>query len=347
MDDIARLPANDRSELFSTASAKRGDMLPTLIEKDFWVCWTLQRIFTLDAPPAGLVFKGGTSLSKVFQAIDRFSEDVDLSFDRSVFGFGGDNDPAKAPSRKQTAKRLEKLSAACQEMIRARFLPQLEISFGKALGTDPSGKTWRIELDLDDPDKQTLLFHYPAGIAQSASSSARYLQPGVRLELGARGEQWPAELAIITSYAAQAIPTPFRNPSCKVKVLAGERTFWEKATILHTLYHLPSEKRLPTRHSRHYYDLVKLYGKEVGKKAIADLGLLGSVVKHKSIFFSSAAARYDLAVPGTLKLVPPQSRRRELEEDYAKMREMIFAQPPGWDDILRELKHLENKINGH
>ena len=345
MDDIARLHANDRSELFSTASAKRGDMLPALIEKDFWVCWTLQRIFTLEAPPAGLVFKGGTSLSKVFQAIDRFSEDVDLSFDRNVFGFGGENDPAKAPSKKQTAKRLEKLSATCQEMVRTRFLPQLEVSFGKALGTAPSGKTWRIELDLDDPDKQTLLFHYPAGIAHGESAPARYLRPSVRLELGARGEQWPAELAVIMSYAAQAIPTPFKNPSCRVKVLAGERTFWEKATILHALYHLPPEKRLPTRHSRHYYDLMKLYGKEVGKKAIADLGLLQSVVKHKSIFFASAAARYDLAVPGTLKLVPPQNRRRELEEDYAKMREMIFVQPPEWDNLIQELTRLEEKIN--
>ncbi|MEK7720927.1 MAG: nucleotidyl transferase AbiEii/AbiGii toxin family protein, partial [Elusimicrobiota bacterium] len=277
--------------------------------------------------------------------MDRFSEDVDLSFDRSAFGFGGDNDPAKAPSKKQTAKRLEKLSATCREMIRTTFLPQLEASFSKALGTTPSGKTWRVELDPDDPDKQTLTFHYPAGIAHGENAQARYLRPVVRLELGARGEQWPAEWAVITSYAAQAIPTPFKNPSCKVKVLAVGRTFWEKATILHMLYHLPSEKRLPDRHSRHYYDLVKLYGKEFGKKASADRALLKDVVKHKSVFFSSAAARYDLAVPGTLKLVPPQGRKKELEDNYAKMREMIFGQAPGWDDIIQELKRLEDEIN--
>ena len=87
MDDIARMAGRDRSELFSTTSGIRGDMLPALVEKDFWVCWTLKRIFTLDNPPAGLFFKGGTSLSKVYQAIDRFSEDVDLSFDRSALGF--------------------------------------------------------------------------------------------------------------------------------------------------------------------------------------------------------------------------------------------------------------------
>ncbi|KAF0151533.1 MAG: hypothetical protein FD189_2563 [Elusimicrobia bacterium] len=345
MDDIARLPASDRAGLFGTASARRGDMRPALIEKDFWVCWTLQRIFTLDAPPAGLVFKGGTSLSKVFHAIDRFSEDVDLSFDRSAFGFGGDNDPAKAPSGKQTAKRLKKLSAACREMIRTAFLPRLEASFGEALGTAPSGKTWGVELDPDDPDEQTLTFRYPAGLAHGENAQARYLRPVVRLELGARGEQWPAEWAVIKSYAAQAIPAPFKNPSCRVKVLAAGRTFWEKATILHMLYHLPSGKRLPERHSRHYYDLVKLYGKEAGKKASADLELLKDVVKHKSVFFSSAAARYDLAAPGTLKLAPPPGRRKELEDDYAKMREMIFGPAPGWRDIIRELQQLEDKIN--
>lgn len=345
MDDVARLPASDRADLFRNAASIRGDMRAALIEKDFWVCWTLERIFTLENSPAGLVFKGGTSLSKVFQAIDRFSEDVDLSFDRSALGFGGDQDPAKAPSKSQTEKRLEKLSAACQEMIRSRFKPQLEAAFGKALGTDPSKETWRVELDPDDPDEQTLIFHYPAGIEENAGSQARYARPAVRLELGARGDQWPADWAEVTPYAAQAVPKLFKNPACRVKALAAERTFWEKATILHVLYHLPSGKRLPERQSRHYYDLANLYSKEPGKRAVADFNLLRSVVEHKAVFFASAAARYDLAVPGSLKLVPPPGRRKDLEEDYAKMREMIFGQPPGWDEIMRELGELEDRIN--
>lgn len=344
MDEVAHLPTSDRADLFQTAASIRGDMRPALIEKDFWVCWTLQRIFTLKDPPAGLVFKGGSSLSKVFQAINRFSEDVDLSFDRSTLGFGGDNDPAKAPSRSQTAKRLGMLSAACREMIRSRFKPQLEASFSKVLGTTPSKKTWRVE---PDPDEQTLVFHYPAGIEADESPQARYARPTVRLELGARGEQWPADWAPVTSYAAQAVPKPFKSPACRVKVLAAERTFWEKATILHVLYHLPSSKRLPDRQSRHYYDLTKLYAKEAGKRAVADFDLLRSVAKHKSIFFASAAARYDLAVPGSLKLMPPPGRKKDLEEDYAKMQEMIFGQVPRWDDIVRELKRLEDQINKH
>ncbi|MCG3203603.1 MAG: hypothetical protein KCHDKBKB_00274 [Elusimicrobia bacterium] len=345
MDDVARLSAQDRTDLFQTAASLCGNIRPALIEKDFWVCWTLQRIFTLKSPPAGLVFKGGTSLSKVYSAIDRFSEDVDLSFDRSAMGFGDDKDPAKASSRSQTEKRLEKLSATCQEIIRAKFLPQLEKEFKNALGTSPSKGSWNIELDPDDPDQQTLVFHYPKGIDEGGASQPRYSRPNVRLELGARGEQWPAEWAEVIPYAAEVVPKPFKNPSCRVKALSAERTFWEKATILHMLYYLPSTKRIPDRQSRHYYDFVKLYETESGQKAIADLGLLRNVVTHKSIFFASAAARYDLATPGNLKLLPPPNRKKELEDDYAKMREMIFGTPPPFDELMSELGQIEGLIN--
>jgi hypothetical protein len=345
MDDIARLPAGDRSELFSTAATLRGDMLSALIEKDFWVCWTLKRIFTLQDPPAGLIFKGGTSLSKVYQAIDRFSEDVDLSFDRSTLGFGGDNDPEHAPSKNKTQKRLEALTAACQDMIRDRFVPRLEAAFTKDLGTAPSSRTWQVELDKDDPDRQTVLFHYPAGIAEREGAIPRYQRPVVRLELGARGEQWPAEQATVTPYAAQTISKPFKEPACGVKVLAAERTFWEKATILHAWYHHPQGKALPERQSRHYYDLVKLYEKGIGTKAMDDLELLKSVAHHKTVFFRSASAQYDKATPGSLRLVAPSFRKKELEDDYAKMREMIFSKIPPLSHIFEVLAELERKIN--
>jgi hypothetical protein len=345
MDEVARLPAQDRADLFRSAARIRADMRPILIEKDFWVCWTLKRIFALTDPPAGLVFKGGTSLSKAYQAIDRFSEDVDLSFDRAALGFGGENDPAKAPSRQKESKRLESLSTACREMLQDRFLPQLSTAFAAGLGTTPSHETWRIELDPNDPDEQTLLFHYPVGIGERAGSLAKYQLPVVRLELGARGEQWPAEQATVTPYAAQAVPKPFQNPSCTVKALAPERTFWEKATILHVCYHRPSEKALPPRQSRHYYDVMKLYEKGIGKKALGNLDLLKSVVDHKTVFFRAAAAKYNEAVPGTLRLVPPTSRRKELEDDYAKMREMIFGEPPSMDAILAVVAEIERQVN--
>lgn len=341
MDEIARLPAKDRADLFSTAATRRGDMLSALVEKDFWVCWSLKRIFTLEDSPAGLIFKGGTSLSKVYQAIDRFSEDVDLSFDRSALGFAGEKDPARASSRNQTERQLKALSAACQEMIRAKFIPLLEANFRKALDTAPSKTTWWLELDKDDPDQQTVLFHYPAGIPDRETATV----PDIRLELGARGEQWPAEQATVTSYAALAEPKPFKEPSCEVKVLAIERTFWEKATILHAWHHLPPSKPLPERQSRHYFDLANLYEKGHGKKALTKVDLLKSVAAHKSIFFRSPPAKYETAVPGTLRLLPTPLRRKELESDYARMRQMIFGEVPPLDHVFDVLGELERKIN--
>jgi hypothetical protein len=345
MDDVARLPPRDRSDLFRTAAALRGNMRAELVEKDFWVCWTLKRLFTLNSPPAGLIFKGGTSLSKVYGAIARFSEDVDLSFDRAALGFGGENDPAAAPSKKQTQKRLDDLADACRKLIREKFLPQLAGEFTDLLGTTPSPETWRIEPDPDDPDGQTLLFHYPAGLAEGRGAPAPYVRPVVRLEMGARGDQWPAEDRTILSYAAETVPRPFREPRCGVHVLAAERTFWEKATVLHASCHCPEGKPLRERQSRHFYDVVQLFEAGIGKNALADLDLLREVAAHQAVFFRSSWSRYEEAVPGTLRLVPPSFRRKELEEDYRKMEEMVFGEPPPLDHILAVLGEIERAVN--
>src|SRR5579863_7321029 len=128
MDDIARLPAGDRADLFMVTGTGRG-LTSAMIEKDFSVCWTLKRVFTLPDPPAGLLFKGGTSLSKVFGIIERFSEDVDLSFDRAGLGFGGESDPQNAPTGKKRKHGLEALTETCQRVIRDKLLPQLVTVF--------------------------------------------------------------------------------------------------------------------------------------------------------------------------------------------------------------------------
>lgn len=346
MDEVARLPAQDRADLFSEASRRRGDIGPVLVEKDFWVCWTLRRIFTLTAPPAGLIFKGGTSLSKVYRAIDRFSEDVDLSFNRTDLGFGGDDDPTLASSRKRADKQIEKLQMACSQMIREEFLPQLRESFSGALGQELSATTWSVELDPEDVGGQTLLFRYPPGLSSEGGPSAEYLRPIVRLELGARGEHWPAEEAAVTPYAAEALPAVFQNPRSPVRVLGAERTFWEKATILHALFHQPLDKPLQPRLSRHYYDLVKLHLAGIGPKALANLSLLENVAQHKSVFFRSGSARYDEARPGTLRLVPPAERMSELQSDYQKMGEMIFGDPLTFGNWIAVLGEIEASING-
>src|SRR6185312_12644480 len=343
MDDIARLPAADRMDLFLGTARPRG-MTAEIIEKDFWVCWTLKRLFTLSDPPAGMLFKGGTSLSKVFGVIERFSEDVDLSFDRAGLGFGGESDPFNATTGKRRKHGLEALTETCQRVIRERLLPQLVIAFGDALGEPPS-TNWSLQLAEDDPEGQTLLFRYPmAGPPRSADEPA-YIQPAVRLEIGARSDHWPAIEASVSSYVAAEFPKHFKEPGCKVHVLGIERTFWEKATILHMWHHAPADKKFRDRQSRHYYDVARLYQHELGKAAFKDTDLLLKVARHKEVFFPAAWARYAEAKPGTLRIMPPNSRLLELEQDYGKMKQMIFGEPPSFESLLELLKQLEAEIN--
>ncbi len=343
MDDVARIPPADRRDLF-TASASMRALSVVIVEKDFWVCWVLKQLFSLPDPPAGLVFKGGTSLSKVWGVIDRFSEDVDLSFNRSDLGFGGDADPARAPSTKKRDRQLEQLSAACAAMIRDQFVPRLNEAFPNALGT-AAGDNWRLEIDPDD--EQSVLFHYPTNVPRGSGDDAAYLRTVVKLELGARSEHWPSEEGEVRPFAAEDFPSAFRSPAGRVKVVSAERTFWEKATILHSWYHAAPDRPLRNRQSRHYYDVFKLFQSPLGKKAVNDRGLLKSVALHKSVFFASASARYDQAVPGTLRLVPPDSRLPELERDYAFMRnEMIFGNAPSLAEIVDVLREIERQVNG-
>ena len=347
MDEVARLKARDRADLFTEAARQKKTIRAEVIEKDFWVCWVLRAVFTLPDPPADLLFKGGTSLSKVYNAIERFSEDVDLSFDRKALGFAGDKDPVNAPSKKQRGVRLDELKAACQKMIRERLAPQLVQVFSKNLKDAPGKDTWELTEDPADPDGQTLLFRYPTGLARSGEATP-YVRPVVRLEMGARGEQWPADSAEVRPYAAEVLPKlqVWKDPRAAVRVLAAERSFWEKATILHKWFHCPAEKPLPDKQSRHFYDVVKLYQIGVGKKALTDLELLRKVTAHQQVFFHTSWAKFEEAVPGTLRLVPPESRMKEIEKDYEQMRrEMIFGDAPPLGEILAVLAEIEKQVN--
>jgi hypothetical protein len=211
--------------------------------------------------------------------IERFSEDVDLSFDRAGLGFGGESDPLNATTGKKRKHGLEALTETCQHAIRERLLPQLVAAFGGALGEPPSAR-WGVDLDEDDPDGQTLLFRYPAGDRSRTADEPAYIRPVVRLEIGARSDHWPVVEASVVSYAAEAFPGVFKEAGCTVRVLAAERTFWEKATVLHMWHHAPADKKFRDRQSRHYYDVVRLYEHELGKAAVKDIDLLLKVARH-------------------------------------------------------------------
>lgn len=343
MDEVARLSNQDRADLFAVAAEQRG-LSQAVIEKDFWVCWMLRRVFSLSHPPAEILFKGGTSLSKAYGAIDRFSEDIDLVLDREGLGFTGERDPTTAPSRKKRQQLIKDLMAASRDAVVQDILPGLESAVAAALETAPGPSTWQLLLADDDAADQTILFVYPDA-SPSRTEMPAYIRPEVRLEFGARGDHWPAEEKTIQPYAAEEVPSAFVAPTVEVQVLTAERTFWEKATILHMLAHQDTAKPLGARQSRHYFDLYRLAGSDSGTRALANIGLLASVAEHKRVFFPAAWAKYEEAVPGTLRLVPPQERLGELRDDYEQMGEMIFADPPAFEDVIESLAVLESRIN--
>jgi hypothetical protein len=163
--------------------------------------------------------------------------------------------------------------------------------------------------------------------------------------MGARADHWPCEMKPVTPYVAEQFPQGFREASCAVKVLSVERTFWEKATILHAEFYRPADKAIPERFSRHYCDVYELIRKSVSSEAAKRLELLERVTHHKSVFFKSSWARYGEAARGTLKIAPPEHRLKALREDYAKMQEMFFSKPPQFEIMMGVLRQWESEFN--
>jgi hypothetical protein len=339
MDDIALLSVAERAEIFQQTAARKFISSTLAMEKDFWVCWILRRIFN---PPLveGMVFKGGTSLSKVYEAIARFSEDVDLSIPREALGFSGTHDLTPGISRTRRDHLLTDMREACERHVSGSLRESLTERIAAALS---SGSTW--SLDVADRDAGTLLFAYPPALSAEAYGADGYIRPIIRLEFGGRAEVWPAEGHTVRPYCLEEFPNLSANPSCDVNVLAAERTFWEKATLIHAEYHRPESSRRPERVSRHYSDLARLSRSDVGRRATEQLDLLRAVAQHKSRYFPSSWARYDEALRGQLHIVPHDRLADELRSDYAQMREMFFDEPEPFATIFDALRQLEAHVN--
>jgi len=342
VDGVAQLSPQERGDLFRETAARKS-ISESIIQKDFWVCWTLMHLFTLSDRPR-LLFKGGTSLSKVFAVIERFSEDIDLALDRRELGFSDDRDPRNAPSNRVRDSLLDELAKECGRQISEGLLPRLQEAFGNVIGAGTDPAVWELRIDPEDP--QTLLFRYPASTATTEESGIAYIQPAVRLELGARSDHWPSAEHPIRPYAAEEFPEFFASPFCEVTTLAAERTFWEKATLLHREHHRGEHYEKANRFSRHYYDLVMLARSPIRSSALEALDLLREVAEWKAALFPQAWARYDLARPGTLRLLPNQPVEKVLRRDYRDMAAgMFFTEPPSFDQLLTELRVLEDEIN--
>ncbi|HUJ08804.1 MAG TPA: nucleotidyl transferase AbiEii/AbiGii toxin family protein [Verrucomicrobiae bacterium] len=336
MLEFARRPTGELHDIFRRVGAQRT-IPPHIIEKDFWVCWLLRLIFADPDLGGHLVFKGGTSLSKVFGIIQRFSEDIDLSVDPVWLGFDGDARPDAASSRSQFDKRVKALEDACIAAVRDRFLPALSRHVAANLPGQPASV---LSFEVDEATHSpVLLFAYPRA-GQTGS-----LRPQVKLEFGSLYDQRPTGTHTIKSLTAEVFSALFREASCQVVALEAERTFWEKATVLHAEYHRPADRPLPVGMSRHYSDLAALSRHAAGQRAVVDFDLLARVRAHKQTYFRSGWAHYETAVPGSFHLVPSPERRAQIAQDYRGMVDMFMATPPSFETVMTELEAMERQIN--
>lgn len=338
MNNFARLPAQERQAFFQETAQRRRLNLE-IVEKDFWVCWILGQLFGEPAVVGWrnhLVFKGGTSLSKVYGIIRRFSEDIDLSVSPEWLGFDGD----PPESRSGCAKWFERLQGCCASRIREIQI-QLERRAAEAIGQHSGGESFFVFEEDAQTRSPVLLFSYPS----VASATAGYIRRDIKLEFGSLTDQQPTGDHAVKPWVAEEYPEAFTKPQCPVVCLEAERTFWEKVTLLHAYCHLPPERPLPPRLGRHMYDMHCLANHLVGERALTDLGLLARVVEHKQRFFSAAWTRYETACPGSLRLVPDEARIGEWRRDYARMREMFMDEPPAFERLVESLRALEMRIN--
>ena len=325
MDKIAILSNEERKELFAETAGQMG-VHPSIIEKDFWVVWLLDKIFSDRTLKNILMFKGGTSLSKVYNLIGRFSEDIDLILDwREVT----DEDPQRdRGSKNKQVKFNEKINKEALQYIEESLLPVL------------SKLVYPIcQCEIDYSNPYNIIVTYPRTFDNT------YLRSEVLLEIGPLASWQPSNQFEIESYAAQYFPKIFQRAKCKVNAIEAKRTFWEKATILHQEANRDESKYMPERYSRHYYDLACMAKSSVKTEALSDLQLLEQVVDFKRKFYPASWAKFEEAKPGSLKLVPPDYRIKELEVDYRAMEQMIFDKELSFEEILEILQELENEIN--
>ncbi|MGY4501926.1 hypothetical protein ACVWYH_005883 [Bradyrhizobium sp. GM24.11] len=343
-DEVLAAGSDVMLSAFDTTALRLGTASQN-IEKDFWVCWTLDALFNgLKEGGPRLLFKGGTSLSKGFGLINRFSEDIDVTVFRDDIGEPATIEELDALSGKKRKARLDAIKDACKTYINGPLRAELTMILQnrlRATGLDAGAA--RVEADDTDPDGQTLLIWYPA-----ATPRSDYVRTAIKLESGAKSALDPNSEVPVKPYVDDDLPAlDLTVPA--VRTVDPERTFWDKVVILHGLRRW-FDKRGELRGggqrvSRHYYDLHQLAAAPVGAAAIAEKTLGADCVAHARMFFNRPDFDLASAVPGSFALAPHDAMIAQLRADYRAMQGMIFGDPPDFEAVLDSISSLEVRLN--
>ena len=334
MPDFFALSREDQREALLTA-AERAGRPAHLLEKDIWVVWALEHLF--GGPHAAhLVFKGGTSLSKAYGVIQRFSEDVDLTYDIRAIApdLIGDAATPLPASKSQEKKWSKAIRERLAELVTGTLAPHL----ATALQQRGLPATARVEDALLFIDYEPL------------TAGTGYVSPSVMLEFGARSTGEPHEPRAVICDAAPHLPE-VRFPEARPQVMRPERTFWEKATAIH-VFCAQGSFRGGARFARHWHDVTRLDAAGFADRAMADRALADAVAAHKNIFFNEStpdgkSIDYREAVTGHLNLVPQGSARNTLPDDYRHMVDdgLLLDDAEGFDELLKHCHVIADKVN--
>ena len=327
--DFYKVDKTDKVAIFNAIATEMG-MTPFAVEKDWWVSLTLNFIFQMPIAKH-LVFKGGTSLSKAWKLINRFSEDIDLAIDKEYFGFTGDLGKSQRDKLRKTAGVYTATTffEELQEKFQTNGFSELEFKV--------------IEAKDSDQDPRVLEIYYPNII----KSDTEYILPRVQIEVSCRSLREPFTIKTFGSLVDEFYEgKDFVAPLFNVTTVNPERTFLEKLFLLHEEFHRPSEKIRVDRLSRHLYDIYQLSKAGIAEKAIRNKELYETIVAHRYKFSRVGNVDYNLHNPLTINPIPIENKLVEWEIDYAKMKEdMIYEEnKPSFDELITNLNELRNQL---
>lgn len=329
------LSAEERHDALALAASESGRPAH-LLEKDVMVVWALG-VLGSSAFDDHLVFKGGTSLSKAYGAIDRFSEDIDLAYDireiaTDLIAKTKDGWPETNSQQKVWTKEIRaRLDRWIADAVAPIFIAAIEAA--------------KLDAKVDVPGGGALVIEYAA-----LTTGTGYVLPRVLLEFGGRATGEPAERRPIGCDAAPHLPA-LDFPVAEPRVMLATRTFWEKATAIHAFCR-QGRFRGGDRFARHWYDIVRLDDADIAEQAIADRALAHEVARHKQLFFAEkdekgSAINYAAVVDGSLLLAPEGAARDALAEDYGQMLGdgLIMGDAPAFDALMERCASLADRAN--
>jgi hypothetical protein len=328
LNEWFELTEQNKRNIFAETAHRKA--LPiSSIEKDWWVVQTLGVIFSTEYADK-LIFKGGTSLSKAWNLIERLSEDVDLVLDREFLGFAGE----------LSKKKIHKLRYASYKFITTKFITALGSAF-KDLGFSEVVVKCK-EVVNHDQDPLIVEIYYPKLTEQDT-----YLRPGVLVEIGSRSLKEPYTQRTINTMVSEIFDNnPFSDNGINIPTVNPKRTFLEKVFLLHEEFQRPPEKRRIERLSRHLYDIEKLSQTPFLQKALQDKELYNTIATHRSKFSHLQGVDYAKHSPEYIKIVPPADLLPLWEKDYDSMtKSMVYGERLDFNELIKCIEEIQKKIN--